>query len=128
MNIFYQIVPFGDGYHYMCRSDKGDIYIGSKNLDEKYFNKLIFNTINEAQDFIEKYLDKNKYVPEIFWWRYLFACPQCDNELVVRSVYNDLGSVDFLCTCEQCQNDWAINASSAGDIHSIKPFIYGEDQ
>ena len=129
MNIFYQIVPFNDGYHYMCRNDKGDIYIGSKNLNEKYFNKLIFNTSDEAQKFIEKHLEKNKYVPEGFWWRYQFTCPQCNNELTVNSVYNNLGSIDFLCTCEndKCQTAWAVNASSAGDVHSIKPFIGGED-
>lgn len=128
MNIFYHIVPRGDGYHYLCRNKANEFYLASKNTDGKSDTKLMFNTAAEAQDFIDKHFEKDLYIPEGYGQVYRFYCPECERLLTIEGVYNDsCGIVNFICSCENenCLMDWVVTTTSSGKFYEIKRFFHG---
>lgn len=60
----YEIVPIGDGSHYMCKDEDGKYYRQHKAYDST--DQLAFYTEETAQKYIDKYLDSKLYKPEIF--------------------------------------------------------------
>jgi hypothetical protein len=68
----YEIVPVGDGSHYMCRNEAGEYYRQHKAYHNK--DQLAFYTEEIAQKYIDKYLDSELYKPEWFGYNldYLF--------------------------------------------------------
>ena len=60
----YEIVPIGDGMHYMCKNENGEYYRQTKAHDNT--DQLAFYTEATAQQYIDKYLDPKLYKPEIF--------------------------------------------------------------
>lgn len=60
----YEIVPVGDGMHYICKNELGEHYREHKAYMVK--EQLVFNTKATAQEYIKKYLDADYYIPEAF--------------------------------------------------------------
>lgn len=60
----YEIVPVGDGSHYICKNEYGEYYREHKAYHNK--DQLAFDTAKTAQKYIDKYLDAKSYKPEIF--------------------------------------------------------------
>lgn len=60
----FEIVPVGDGVHYMCKNNMGEYYREHKAYTVK--EQLAFDTEVTAQKYIDKYLDTNLYKPEAF--------------------------------------------------------------
>lgn len=58
------IVPIGDGSHYLCKDSSGEYFIEHKAYTVK--EQLAFYSEETAQKYIDKYLDANKYKPEVF--------------------------------------------------------------
>lgn len=63
INLF-EIVPIGDGVHYLCQDSSGRYFTEHKANTVK--EQLVFDLEVTAQKYIEKYLDANKYKPEFF--------------------------------------------------------------
>jgi hypothetical protein len=62
--ILYEIVPIGDGSHYMCKNENGEYYREHKACNSK--DQLVFSSKHMAQKYIDKYLNADHYVPEQF--------------------------------------------------------------
>ena len=60
----YEIVPIGDGSHYICKNENGEYYRQPKSHDNA--DQLAFYTEATAQRYIDKYLDSKLYKPEFF--------------------------------------------------------------
>ena len=60
----YEIVPIGDGSHYLCQDSSGEYFTEHKAYTVK--EQLAFYSEEMAQKYIDKYLDTSKYKPEIF--------------------------------------------------------------
>ena len=60
----FEIVPVGDGVHYMCKNSNGEYYREHKAYTVK--EQLVFTTEAMAQKYIDKYLDADLYTPEAF--------------------------------------------------------------
>lgn len=65
MEIYYSIVPISDGFHYVTLDDKGNHIEIHKDIED--IPTLLFKTEDKANNYITKYLDTNKYVPEEIW-------------------------------------------------------------
>ena len=63
INLF-EVVPIGDGMHYLCQDSSGRYFTEHKANTVK--EQLVFDSEATAQKYIEKYLDVNKYKPELF--------------------------------------------------------------
>jgi hypothetical protein len=62
MTVFFQIVPIGDGFNYVSVDDFGTHILIRK--DESLNTKLIFKTFDNAQAYLNTYLDSTKYEVE----------------------------------------------------------------
>ena len=60
----FEIVPVGDGSHYLCKDNSGRYFTEHKAIDRS--EQLVFDSETVAQSYINKYLDADKYVPELF--------------------------------------------------------------
>ena len=64
MRTYWQIVPIDDGYNYVIKDGNTHIlYLKSEKLNET----LLFKTLSECKDYINKNLDPNKFVEEQVW-------------------------------------------------------------
>ena len=68
-NLF-EIVPIGDGVHYLCKDSSGRYFTEHKANTIR--EQLVFDSEVTAQKYIEKYLDINKYKPELFGYNIKF--------------------------------------------------------
>jgi hypothetical protein len=70
----FEIVPINDGLHYLCK-DKSGQYFKRHKGESQTKEDLVFISKKVAQDYIDKYLDANKYIPEVFGYNidYLVA-------------------------------------------------------
>ena len=59
----FEIVPIGDGLHYLCRDGDGH-YFHQHKAESDTSDRLIFESEALAQDYIDRYLDGAKYRPE----------------------------------------------------------------
>jgi hypothetical protein len=71
--LLFEIVPIGDGLHYMCKNDAGKYYKEHKGYTVK--EMLAFDSESTAQKYIKKYMDTNLYKPEMFG--YDIKCLPC---------------------------------------------------
>ena len=65
---YWQIVPIGDGYHYLYKDKNGNFVLQRKGEELKEdLTPLVFEDIKSTQKFIEDNSLKEKYIPEEFW-------------------------------------------------------------
>ncbi len=65
---YWQIVPIGDGYHYLCKDKSGDFVSQRKDEELKEdLTPLVFKDVESSQKFIEGNFLKEEYIPEEFW-------------------------------------------------------------
>jgi hypothetical protein len=62
--ILYEIVPVGDGLHYICKNNAGEYYKEHKGYTVK--EMLVFDSESTAKKYINKHLDADLYKPEKF--------------------------------------------------------------
>ena len=64
INVYYQIVPIGDGYNYVCQNkETGELYLRYKGSD-KIAETLLFHSVAKAQKWLEDNNYVGKYEPE----------------------------------------------------------------
>ena len=68
----FSIVPIGDGFHYLCRDDDGN-YFQRRKIDHSINERLIFESEVLAQNYIDKYLDAERYMSECILYREDYA-------------------------------------------------------
>ena len=61
----YQIVPMNDGYHYVLIDDHGNHLLEHKAANVQ--KRLVFDSEEAAQSYIDKYLDDGAYKPEMYF-------------------------------------------------------------
>lgn len=73
-NEFWQIVPKGDGYHFLCINEDSEYFWGEKRKESDAKIKLIYRTREDAQNLIDKHMQyipefdgSKEYVVENFW-------------------------------------------------------------
>lgn len=66
IKMIFSIVPIGDGYH-SIGIQNGEYVLVRKYDDESNIPLLLFNSIEEAQNYIDSYMDNTKYKPEPLW-------------------------------------------------------------
>jgi hypothetical protein len=61
----FRIVPIKDGYHYVCKDSRGQHYHAHKVNNNLSLETLYFINNTVAQQYIDKYLEKQDYKPEL---------------------------------------------------------------
>lgn len=69
LTTLYHIVPVHDGYHYVCLDKYGEHHVVENktrdNIGDKVY--IAFKSEKDAEKYIEKHLDKEKYKSEVFY-------------------------------------------------------------
>ena len=65
---FFSIVPIGDGYHYLCKDNNGNHFEKHK-IEFDTGERLIFENEHLARQYIDKYLDVERYRPGFILYR-----------------------------------------------------------
>lgn len=65
MGMYWQIVPTGDGYHYL--GIKNGEYISYPKSEGKTNLSLIFKSLHECDNYIHEHLDSKVYNSEELW-------------------------------------------------------------
>ena len=67
MAMLWHIVPVNDGFTYLCIDENKNYILKEKAKESISNDKLIFDTQEKAQDFINSNLDVKAYRTERFW-------------------------------------------------------------
>ena len=134
----YHIKPKGDGYHILGHTLTGEYYLVNKEtMETGWRGQLIFNTIEEAQEYIDKHNLTDNYIPEEYWRsdrtynlspiskktreilnkaniiiKKPLICPDCGYDLkYINTIGADETQTNFtesLYHCEKCLRDYSI--------------------
>lgn len=127
----YQIVPYNNGYHCVARNKYGDhILIDKGYIVNTEAKRLVFDTPEQAQDYIDKYLDK-KFTPEWFFTNTRFWCPDCggplETECVIGADKTLSGYTERICSCKNkyCLAYWDIAVDEEENQIDINRYFCG---
>ncbi len=129
MSILYHIIPKGDGYNVLGVDPFGEFYLVPKN-DERG-RGLVFNTPEEAYEYMRLGNINEDYIVEAFWMNKEFRCPECGSPLmtqyVVGSDETESNFTERVCSCRNhsCELDWRIYSTADGHIVKIERFFCG---
>ena len=148
MKTLYHIVPKNDGYHFLACSLVGKHYLVSKMEKENtWAGELIFNSVEEAQEYIDLHEDLKDYIPEKFWKNFKYIdksqitktsklkitpmmyCPDCGHSLrCMCTIGADESHSQFtesLYHCENCLCDYNIARDSKGNFVKMTRHFWG---
>ena len=148
MPTLYAIKPKNDGYYTLGYNLAGQFFLIKKdNYDTSYMNEITFHTLDEANEFINKYNLNEKYEPEEFWVNeeyytkkiqkeldniisnLIIHCPDCGHSLrCMCTVGADESHSQFtesLYHCENCLCDYNIARDSKGNFVKMTRHFWG---
>ena len=127
---FYNIVPKDDGCNQVAVSKSDNHYILPRLNKAPIGKQLIFNTKEEAQEYINTYLDDTY---EISWVCRIdrFICPECGAAIEIRCAVGAdesvTGYTELLGSCrnDYCALDWEIKTDNEDNLISIQRKFWG---
>jgi len=131
MKEFYHIKPKDSECKILGFNNSKYIEINKADTNNEYYHSLLFDNIQEAQMYIDKYLNSEAYVPDWILINEDFICPECNGILKIYDTEQPTttgyppNSIIYLCTCEKCLSTFEIVKDKNYNLINKKRYFFG---